>query len=116
MHKGAPSVERLQISSRNTEQQQQETEPQQQVMSVFLRRYQPTSVPRRKGPVGRPRRQSQSDSVTETRPESCQEPEETESKKPRGVYKSFSLRQKLEIVKFARENSERAASRRHGVS
>ena len=39
----------------NTEQQH-ETEPEQQVMPMFLRRYQPTSVPRRKGPVGRPRR------------------------------------------------------------
>ena len=67
---------------------------------MFLRRYQPTLVPRRKGPV------------TESQPESSQEPEETENKKPRGVYKSYSLRQKLEIVKFARENSEHSASRR----
>ena len=70
----------------NTEQQQQETEterPQQQVMPMFLRRDQPTLVPRRKGPVGRPRRQSQSESVTDTEPESSQEPEETKNRKPR---------------------------------
>ena len=36
----------------NTEQQH-ETEPEQQAMPMFLRRYQPTSVPRRKEPVGR---------------------------------------------------------------
>ena len=86
---------------------QQETEPEQQVMPMFLRRYQPTSVPRRKGPVGRPRRQSQPDAVTESQPENSQEPEDTENNKPRGVYKSYSLRQNLEIVEFARENSER---------
>ena len=95
---------------------QQETEPEQQVMPMFLRHYQPTLVPRRKGPVGRPRHQSQPDSVTESQPESSQEPEDTENNKPRGVYKSYSLHQKLEIVKFARKNSERAASRRYGVS
>ena len=100
----------------NIDNEQQETEPEQQVMPMFLRRYQPTSVLRRKGPVGRPRRPSQPDAVTDSQPESSQEPEDTENKKPRGVYKSYSLRQKLEIVKFARENSERAASRRYGVS
>ena len=42
----------------NTEQQH-ESEPEQQVMPMFLRPYQPISVPRRKGPVGRPRRQLQ---------------------------------------------------------
>ena len=43
---------------------------EQQVMPMFLRRYQPTSVLRRKGPVGRPRRQSQPDAVIESPPES----------------------------------------------
>ena len=93
-----------------------ETEPEQEVMPLFLRCYQPTSIPRRKAPVGRPRHQSQPDAVTKSQSESSQEQEETENKKPRVVYKSYSLRQKLEIDKFARENSERAASRRYGVS
>ena len=98
-------------------QQQPETEPQQQVMPAFLTRYRPTSVPRHKGPVGRFRKHSQSLSdSTEAQPGSSQEPEEAGIKKPRGVYKSFSLHQNLEIVKFARENSEHAASRRYGVS
>ena len=43
---------------------------EQQVMPMFLRRYQPASVPRRKEPVGRPRRQSQPDVVIESPPES----------------------------------------------
>ena len=71
----------FQKQSPNTKQQQQETEPQQQVMPMFLRLYQPTLVPHRKGPVGRPHRQSQSDSVTKTQPESSQEPEETQNKR-----------------------------------
>ena len=57
----------------NTEQQ--ETEPEQQVMPMFLRHYQPTSVSHRKRPVGRPRHQSQPDAVAESQPESSQEPE-----------------------------------------
>ena len=57
----------------NTEQQ--ETEPEQQVMPMFLRRYQPTSISHCKRPVGRPRRQSQPDAVAESQPESSQEPE-----------------------------------------
>ena len=32
------------------------------------------------------------------------------------MFTTYSLRQKLEIVKFARANSERAASQRYGVS
>lgn len=108
----------IQKQTPTTERQQQpETEPQQQVMPAFLTRYRPTSVPRHKGPVGRLRKRSQSLSVsTKAQPGSSQEPEEAGIKKPRGVYKSFSLHQNLEIVKFARENSEHAASRRYGIS
>ena len=93
--------------------EQQETELQQQEKPIFLRRYQPTSIPRCKHPVGRPQSQSRSDSVSQTQPESSQEPEEIQNKKPRGIY---SLHQKLEIVKFARANSEVAASWRYRVA
>ena len=39
-----------------------------------------------------------------------------ERKTPRGVYKSYSLKQKLAIVHYARQNSEAAASVKYGVS
>ena len=51
--------------------QKERPNTEQQVMLMFLRCYQPTSLPRRKGPVGQPRRQSQRDAaVIEPPPES----------------------------------------------
>ena len=79
----------------------------------FLRRFQPTDVPRRqKRPVGRPRR-CPTEPGTETFTPS---PDNGEQSASRGVYRSYSLRQKLEIVHYARQNSEAAASRKYGVS
>ena len=47
-HKRRMIIDFFQKELLNTEQQH-ETEPEQQVKPTFLRRYQPTSVPRRKG-------------------------------------------------------------------
>ena len=92
------------------------TEQRDRAMLTFLTRYQPTAILRHKRLVGRPRSQSRPDPVTQAPPQSSLEVEEVQRNKSRGVYKSFSLRQKLEIVKFARENSEAAASRWFGVA
>ena len=80
-------------------------------MPCFLTCFEPTQVPHRKRSVGRPRR---------IRPESTDEvptsTAEEESMATRGVYRSYSLSQKIEIVRFTRQNSEAAASRKYGVS
>ena len=76
----------------------------------YLRRYQPTDVPRRpKCPVGRPRKNRPTDPHTSG--------DSTEGNTiSRSAYRSYSLKQKLEIVRYAQQNSEAAASRRYGVS
>ena len=87
-------------------------------MPHFLTRFEPTQVPRRKRNVGRPRRvrpESTDEVPTSSDEPDAQQPEE-ESMATRGVYRSYSLRQKIEIVRFARQNSEAAASRKYGVS
>ena len=76
----------------------------------FLRRYRPTDVPRRtarpaKRPVGRPRKDSPrtlqfSSHRAEDSQQSNREKDRENAK--RGVYRSYSLRQKLEIVHYAR--------------
>ena len=43
-------------------------------------------------------------------------PDNGEQSVSKGVYRSYSLRQKLEIVRYARQNSEAAVSRKYGVS
>lgn len=97
---------------------------EQQDFPAFLKQYHPTDIPRRpsrsKRPVGRPRK---TDSVRHADIESSQQTPETlkqsseESKGTRkGVYRSYSLSQKLEIVRFARVHSEAAASRKYSVS
>ena len=86
---------------------------QPQEFPGFLRRFEPTDVPRRqKRPVGRPRR-CLTEPGTETFTPS---PDNGEQSASRGVYRSYSLRQKLKIVHYARQNSEVAASRQYGVS
>ena len=87
-------------------------------MPHFLTRFEPTQVPRRKRSVGQPRRvcpESTDEVPTSSAEPDAQQPEE-ESMATRGVYRSYSLRQKIEIVRFARQNSEAAASRKYGVS
>ena len=75
----------------------------------FLRWYQPTDVPRRpKRPVGRPKNRPTDPHTSES-----SRKEKTIS---RSAYRSYSLKQKLEIVRYARKNSEAAASRQYGVS
>ena len=86
---------------------------QPQEFPGFLRRFQPTDVPcRQKRPVGRPRRNP----VEHGTEISTTSPDNGEQSVSRGVYRSYSLRQKLEIVHYAQQNSEAAASRKYGVS
>ena len=72
-------------------------------------------MPRRKRSVGRPRHVRPESTASKCGEPDAQQPEK-ESKATRGVYRSYSLRQKIEIVRFARQNSEAAASRKYGVS
>ena len=86
----------------------------------FLRRFQPTDVLRRavrpKRPVGRPKKSPPTDSTcTGSRPPP-DENTEVEKGAVSGVYQSYSLRQKLEIVPYAREHTEAEAGRHYGVS
>ena len=77
-------------------------------MACYLRRFQPTDVLRRtaspKRPVGRPKKSTSSDS---TCTDSLPPPDENEIEKGavRGVYQSYSLRKKLEIVAYACEHT-----------
>ncbi len=87
-----------------------------------LRQFQPTDVLRRaarpKRSVGRPRSVSRAEPRTpEPSPDAENQQNSTEEKsKARGVYRAYSLRQKMEIVHFARQSSETAASRKYGMS
>ena len=84
-----------------------------------LRRYQPTDVPRRparppKRPVGRPKKRPLQPADSQTSIADAEVEEKASAR--RGTYRTYSLRQKLEIVHYARQHSEAAASRHYGVS
>ena len=85
---------------------------------VEVRRYQPTDVPRRparpKRPVGRPKKRCPTATDAQTsspRPESCQQSDKEEQTASRGVCRSYSLRQQLEIVRYVRQHSEDSPTR-----
>ena len=74
-------------------------------MACYLRHFQPTDVLRRiassKRPIGRPKKSTSSDS---TYTDSLPPPDknnEIEKGAAKGVYQSYSLRKKLEIVGYA---------------
>ena len=94
--------------------------PQPQEFPCYLRRFQPTDVLRRtarpKRPVGRLKKSTSSDSTYTDSPPPPDENNEIEKGAARGVYRSYSLRQKLEIVAYARKHTEAEASRYYGVS
>ena len=64
-----------------------------------------------KRPVGRPRKSSATDSDS---PEPCGT--ESSNGTQRGIYHSYSLSQKVEIIFFAKQHSEAAANRKYAVS
>lgn len=84
-----------------------------------LRRFQPTDVLRRpRRAVGRPRKAplaaNASTATSSSQSGEGEKEDETKSKRAM-VYRSYSLRQKIEVVKYAREHSETAASQRYGI-
>ena len=98
------------------------SEPQE--FTGFLWWYQSTDVPRHtarpaKRLVGRPKKGFFTDSqFSSPRAEDSQQSnrEEDRENAKRGVYRCYSLSQKLGIVHYVRQHSEAAASRHYGVS
>ena len=82
---------------------------QPQEFPCYLRRFQPTDVLRHtaspKRPVGRPKKSTSSDSTCTDSPPPPDENNEIEKGAAKGIYKSFSLRKKLEIVTYACEHT-----------
>ena len=78
-------------------------------MACYLRRFQPTDVLRRtaspKRPVGRPKKSTSSDFTCTDSPPPSDENNEIEKGAAKGVYQSYSLRKKLEIVAYACEHT-----------
>ena len=95
------------------------TPEQNHQFPVALRCFQPTDVLRRtRHAVGRPRKARAANASTasgsSTQSAEGEEVDRTKSKEAM-VYRSYSLRQKIEVVKYAREHSETAASQRYGI-
>ena len=95
------------------------TPEQNHQFPVALRRFQPTDVLRRtRRAVGRPRKAPAANTSTATSSSSLsaegEEVDGTKSKRAM-VYWSYSLQQKTEVIKYAREHSETTASQRYVI-
>ena len=92
---------------------QPNSEPQK--FPSFLKSFQPTDTLRRvvrtKRPVGRPKKMLSTPSASTANCRSPDENSQAEKGTARGVYKSYSLHQKLEIIAYAHEHTETEASR-----
>ena len=115
---GEPSPKRrrrtlLDYFGKETPTQPPETYPQ------FLRRYEPTDVPRRSTRRKKSHNPLRKECTSDLAGASHQHSDGNSShnsKKKRGSYKTYSLGQKIKIVQYARKHSEYAASMHYKVA